>query len=77
MAAIEFRVRGPGWRRVADWVFIDGTGELVIANTTGEKISAISGANRLEAFAVAPRKAKGGLLVTLSSQMVTAYELKR
>jgi peroxiredoxin len=78
-----------GWRKssfalgdldgdgIPDWVFIDGNGDLVIANAKGEKISAIPDAKKVEGFLVAPRKDKGGLLVTLSGQKVTAYELTR
>ena len=62
---------------IPDWVFIDGSGDLVIANGKGEKISAIPGSKKLEGFVVAPRKDRGGLLVTLSGQNVTAYELAR
>ncbi len=60
-----------------DWVFVDGSGDLVIANMKGEKISAIPGANKFESFVVAPRKGKGGVLVTLSGQTLMAYEFVR
>jgi len=78
-----------GWRKssfvsgdldgdgIPDWVFIDGNGDLVIANSRGEKISAIPDSKSLERFIVVPRKEKGGLLVTLSGQKLTVYEFSR
>lgn len=56
-----------------DWAFIDGAGNLVIANSGGEKISSIAHQRHIESFAIAPRHGQGGVLVTLANGTVQAY----
>ena len=46
----------------SEWVFIDGSRDLVVANTKGEKICALSNGSSIGAFAVASRKGSGGML---------------
>jgi hypothetical protein len=58
------------------WVFIDGSGDLVVATPGGEKISSIANQKGIEDFAVASRAGQGGLLMTLSHGTITAYQLQ-
>jgi thiol-disulfide isomerase/thioredoxin len=59
-----------------EWVFIDGSGDLVIATPAGEKIGSIANQKGTEVFAVAPRAGQKGVLATLNHGTVTAYELQ-
>ena len=60
-----------------DWAFIDGAGNLVIANSGGEKISAITNEKHVQTFAIAPRPGQGGVLVTLDNGNVKAFDFQR
>lgn len=60
----------------ADWALIDGSGALVIASASGHEISSLPNGRSVGSFAIAPRAGKGGLLVTLSGNAVSAYSLQ-
>jgi peroxiredoxin len=66
-------LRGDG---TTEWVFIDGSGDLVVASTAGEKIGSIAHQNGLDEFVVAPRPGKAGLLVVRKGGVITAYQLE-
>jgi len=53
--------------------FIDGSGNLVIATSAGQKISSIAHAKGFSCFAIASRPGKSGVLITLASGTVEAY----
>jgi hypothetical protein len=55
-----------------EWAFMDGSGDLVIATTRGQKVSSIANQSAIEGFAIAPRPGQGALLITLDSGVVRA-----
>jgi hypothetical protein len=61
---------------VADWVFLDGSGSLVVANMKGQRISSIPERRNVESFAIAPRTNHGGVLIVLTGHVLKAYELR-
>jgi peroxiredoxin len=59
------------------WVFLDGSADLIIATPTGQKLAAIPNQRSLDSFSVASRgPGQGGLLVTLDHGNLTAYDLQ-
>ena len=63
-------VKGDGTQ---EWAFIDGSGNLVIAASSGQKISSIAQAKEFANFAIASRPGQGGILITLANGTVQAY----
>ena len=63
-------IKGDGSR---EWAFIDGSGNLVIATSNGQKISSIAHAKEFSRFAIASRPGKSGILITLDNGTVQAY----
>jgi hypothetical protein len=59
-----------------EWAFIDGSGDMVIATTGGQKVSSIPTSSTIECFAIAPRPGQGALLLTLDSGVVRAYSFQ-
>ena len=55
------------------WAFVDGSGNLVIASSSGQKISAIAQAKEFACFAIASRPHQNGVLITLANGTVQAY----
>jgi peroxiredoxin len=55
------------------WTFVDGSGNLVIADSSGHKISSIANAKEFEGFAIALRPSQGGILITLAKGTVQAH----
>jgi hypothetical protein len=64
-----------------EWAFIDGTGDIVIATTSGQKIASVplkgAGPGISQGFATAPRAGQGCLLVILDGGVVKAYSFGR
>ena len=56
----------------ADWAFVDGSGDLVIATPNGQKISAVAHAKEFTSFAIAAQPGKSGVLITLGNATVQA-----
>jgi peroxiredoxin len=56
-----------------DWVFVDGSGNLLIAAAAGRKLSSVPHGASMTAFAIVPRPGRGGILVTLDGGTVRAY----
>jgi hypothetical protein len=56
----------------ADWAFIDGSGDLVIATPSGQRISTVAHAKEFSSFAIASQPGKSGVLITLSNATVQA-----
>ncbi|MGA2278947.1 MAG: redoxin domain-containing protein [Verrucomicrobiota bacterium] len=56
-----------------EWAFIDGSGNLVIAALTGQKISSIAHAKEFAGFAIASRSGQSGVLIALANGTVQAY----
>src|ERR1700722_965812 len=56
-----------------EWAFIDGSGDLVIATTGGQKTASIPTSSTIQGFAIAPRRGQGALLLTLDIRVVQAY----
>jgi hypothetical protein len=63
-------IKGDGTQ---EWAFIDGSGNLVIAATSGQKISSIAQAKEFASFAIASRSGQGGILIALANGTVQAY----
>jgi hypothetical protein len=59
------------------WVFLDGTGDLVLATTDGKKAGWIPKQSRILGLAVAPRPGQGDLLLILQGVQVQAYSWKK
>ncbi|MFZ0825903.1 MAG: redoxin domain-containing protein [Verrucomicrobiia bacterium] len=59
-----------------EWAFIEGSGNLVIATPTGQKISSIAQAKEFASFVIASRPGQGGLLITLANGTVQATAFK-
>jgi peroxiredoxin/outer membrane protein assembly factor BamB len=57
---------------VSEWAFIDAAGDLVLATTTGVKLSSIAGQSGLSGFVLAPGK-KTSRLITLGSESLQAF----
>jgi hypothetical protein len=66
-------LKGDGTKQ---WVFVDGSGDLVIATTSGQKVSSISNQSSIQGVAVAPRSGQGALLLTLDGGVVRAYSFQ-
>jgi hypothetical protein len=56
-----------------EWAFIEGSGNLVIAASSGQKISSVAHAKEFASFAIASRPGQGGTLITLANGTVQAY----
>ena len=63
-------IKGDG---MMEWAFLDGSGNLVIASPSGEKISTIAHAKEWGSFAIASQPGKSGVLVALAKDTVQAY----
>lgn len=63
-------IKGDGTQ---EWAFIDGSVNLVIAATSGQKISSIAHAKEFASFAIASRSGQGGILIALANGTVQAY----
>jgi peroxiredoxin len=59
-----------------EWVFVDGSGALVIATPSGQKLAALTTPTPVEAFTVARRSGQSGLLVTLDHGLIQGYEFR-
>jgi hypothetical protein len=55
------------------WAFLNGGGDLVIATTSGLKVSSIPNQSRIQGFASARRAGRGAILLTLDGGVVRAY----
>lgn len=60
-----------------DWAFLDGTGNLVIATSGGERISSLANKKHIESFTIVPRHSQGGVLITLDNGNIEAYDFQR
>jgi hypothetical protein len=58
---------------INEWAFIDGSGDLVIATTGGQKVCSIANQSAIQGLAIAPQPGRGALLLTLDSGVVRAY----
>jgi hypothetical protein len=56
-----------------EWAFLDGSGDLVLATTGGQKVASVPIQSSVQGLAVAPRQAQGALLLTLDGGVVRAY----
>jgi hypothetical protein len=56
-----------------EWAFMDGSGDLVIATTGGQKVASIPAQSSFQGLAVAPRPGQSALLLTLGGGVVRAY----
>jgi len=63
-------IKGDG---TMEWAFMDGSGNLVIASPSGQRISTIPHAKEWTSFAIASRPGKSGVLVALAKGAVQAY----
>jgi hypothetical protein len=70
VSAVQADFTGDGTN---EWAFIDGSGDLVIATTGGQKVASIPTPATIEGFAVATRSGQGALLLTLDSGVVQAF----
>jgi hypothetical protein len=59
-----------------EWAFIDGSGDLVIATTGGQKLASIPTPSTIGGFSIAPRQGQGALLLTLDNGVVQAYSFQ-
>jgi thiol-disulfide isomerase/thioredoxin len=57
----------------SEWVFMEASGDLVLATSAGERLGAVSLPTGLDAFAIIPGKAGRGILMLLSSGTVRAF----
>jgi hypothetical protein len=55
-----------------EWVFVEASGDLILATSAGEKLGGISKPTGLDAFTIVPGKAGRGLLVLLVAGTVRA-----
>ena len=58
---------------IKDWAFIDGTGDLIIANSQGEKLSSVSSMLNIDSFLILPLNEGGGQLITTNGKAISAY----
>ena len=61
---------------VVEWAFVDAAGELVLASSQGEKVSAIRGLAATRGFVIVPDANGHGQLVVLSSGSLKAYSFQ-
>jgi hypothetical protein len=66
-------LKGDGGR---EWAFLEGSGDLVVATPQGEKLCAIPSQKGIEAFAIASAPGIRGILVTLKSGALQAYQFE-
>jgi hypothetical protein len=59
------------------WLFIDGGGDLVIVSASGKKLGWLANQAAIDSFAVAARRGRGGLLVTLAAGRLQGYSFNR
>ncbi len=66
-------LKGDGGR---EWAFLEGSGDLVVATPQGEKLCAIPSQKGAEAFVIASAPGTKGVLVTLKSGALQAYQFE-
>lgn len=61
---------------VGEWVFIEQANELVVVSHKGEKLASLAGQAELDDFLIVPRTDGHGMLVTLQSGTLNAYQFR-
>jgi hypothetical protein len=56
-----------------EWAFVDGSGNVLIATTSGQQVSSVPLAGPIQGLAVAARPGQGALLLLLDGGAVQAY----
>ncbi len=56
-----------------EWAFVDGSGDLVIVTTSGQKVSSIPLQGPIQGLGIAPRPGQGSVLVILDGGVAQAY----